>query len=387
MAPVTPSSAEELASILADAGTRHLRVQLTGHNSKRQMAGPLSPADIAVSTRNLRRVLQYERNDLTLSVEAGMPFSELQSLLAKNGQMIALDPPFWSEATVGGVVASNSSGPLRRRYGTARDLCIGMTFATLNGKLVKSGGMVVKNVAGLDLGKLMIGSFGTLAAITSINFRVHSLPSETSTYLFAFGTIERALERRDELMKSPLQPAAIDLLSPPASARVGRGSDYLLAVKAGGSKAIINRFTRDLPDGERIEGDQETRLWEKIREFAPDFLRRQPGGTVLRIGAPPSELGQMLRLVAGTCVCRAATGVSYAFLSSSEALGPVWRGAHEKGWTIAVEYAPNEVRETSELWQSPSCSPGSDSFVIMERMKAMFDPARLLNPLRLYGRL
>ncbi len=316
-----------------------------------------------------------------------MPFSELQDLLAKQGQMIALDPPFWKEATVGGIIASNSSGPLRRRYGTARDICIGMTFAKLDGKLVKSGGMVVKNVAGLDIGKLMIGSFGTLAAITSVNFRVHSLPTETSTYLFGFANVEKALEKRDQVMTSPLQPAAIDMLSPPASARLGRGSDYLLAVKAAGSKAVIDRFTRDLPDGERIEAEEEGRLWEKIREFAPDFLKRQPGGTVLRISAPPSELGQVLRLISGTCVCRAASGITYACLSSSQAMSPVWSGAQERGWTVTVEYAPNTVRENCKLWQSPSCVPGSDSFAIMERVKAMFDPARLLNPLRLYGRL
>src|ERR1700728_592130 len=187
---ITPSSAEDLARALEEAASNSQTIAVCGNNSKRLMAGPLLPADVTLSTAKLRRVLQYEPNDLTLSVEAGMPFSDVQKLLATHGQMIALDPPHSTEATMGGVVATNSSGPLRRAFGTARDLAIGMTFATLDGKLVKTGGMVVKNVAGLDIGKLMIGSFGTLAVMTSINFRVHALPRETRTFLFSCPDIE-----------------------------------------------------------------------------------------------------------------------------------------------------------------------------------------------------
>ena len=142
-----------------------------------------------INTGGLRRVLKYEPNDLTVSVEAGMPFADLQALLAKNRQMVALDPPFFAKATVGGVIATNSSGPMRRSYGTARDQVIGMKFATLAGKQVSSGGMVVKNVAGLDMGKLMIGSFGTLAVITSVNFRLHPMPEQTHTFVFSFNDV------------------------------------------------------------------------------------------------------------------------------------------------------------------------------------------------------
>src|ERR1700730_6921772 len=123
------------------------------------------------------RILQYEPRDLTISVEAGMRYADLSSVLAQNRQMIPLDPPFANNATIGGILAANSSGPRRRLYGTARDLVIGMKFATLEGKLIQSGGMVVKNVAGLDMGKIMIGSFGTLAALALVNFQ---LPPKTA---------------------------------------------------------------------------------------------------------------------------------------------------------------------------------------------------------------
>ena len=125
------------------------------------MAGPVSDAAVRISTTELKKVLSYEPQDLTVSVEAGLPWPEFAAILAANHQMVPLDPPFAAGATVGGVVAANSNGPRRRLYGTARDLVIGMKFATLEGKIVQSGGMVVKNVAGLDMAKLMIGSFGT----------------------------------------------------------------------------------------------------------------------------------------------------------------------------------------------------------------------------------
>src|SRR5204862_6920686 len=137
-----------------------------------------------------------------------------------------------------GVVSANCSGPRRRLYGTARDLVIGMTFATVEGKLVKSGGMVVKNVAGLDMGKLMIGSFGTLAAIAVVNFKLQPMPQVERLFLLSFDTADAAISARDEILKSVLQPAAIDLLNPPAAQVLG-WQGYTLAIQAGGNAAVI----------------------------------------------------------------------------------------------------------------------------------------------------
>src|SRR5439155_13686972 len=150
----------------------------------------------------LRRVLQYEPRDLTIGVEAGLGWREFTRLLAENRQMVPLDPPFADDATVGGVIAANSSGPRRRLYGTARDLVIGMRFATLEGKVAETGGMVVKNVAGLDMAKLMIGSFGTLAAIASVNFKLIPLPLEHRTFEMVFGTAAEAIAARVRILKS-----------------------------------------------------------------------------------------------------------------------------------------------------------------------------------------
>ena len=132
MQSVIPSLVRDLLTVLKDASAQQKTIEIAGNNSKRLMGGPIIPAEIKVNTGGLRRVLKYEPNDLTVSVEAGMPFADLQALLAKNRQMVALDPPFFAKATVGGVIATNSTGPMRRTYGTARDQVIGMKFATLD---------------------------------------------------------------------------------------------------------------------------------------------------------------------------------------------------------------------------------------------------------------
>ena len=165
------------------------------------MAGPVEAADATISTAAMTRVLQYEPADLTISVEAGMRWADLTALLAGNQQMIPLDPPFAGSATVGGVVAANTSGPRRRLYGTARDVIIGMKFATLEGKLVQSGGMVVKNVAGLDMAKLMIGSFGTLGGDRSGEFQAGSDPGRHANFRSCrHRTLEDAIATRDRIV-------------------------------------------------------------------------------------------------------------------------------------------------------------------------------------------
>ena len=350
------------------------------------MGGPALAADLCVCTAGLARIIDYEPNDLTICVEAGHSFSQLQEALARHGQMIALDPPFFGKATVGGVVASNSNGPMRRAFGTARDLVIGMKFAMLNGRIARVGGMVVKNVAGLDIGKLMIGSFGTLGVMTSINFRLHTLPEETNTFLYSYTDLEGALEKRDAVMRSPLRPLALDLLSPPAAARLG-ATGYVLAIRAGGSRLVMRRYERELSHCDRLTGADEEAWWMHLREFPADFVRRQPKGVVLRVGTTLSDMGALLRSVSGVFIARAAAGVTYVYLSSWQGVPSFWQSATKNHWSAAVEFAPDEDRSTKDLWLLRTMGKSDSSFAMMKKIKQMFDPNNLLNRSRLYGRL
>ena len=386
MTVLRPSSASDLAMILRDSAASSYKINVLGNDSKRLMAGPILLSDVNISTAALNDVLDYERNDLTISVGAGLSFAKLQELLRRNSQMIALDPPFIEEATVGGVLAANCSGPMRRGYGTARDLVIGMTFATLDGKLIKTGGMVVKNVAGLDMAKLLIGSFGTLAVITSVNFRVHSLPEATETFIFSTPKLEAALEKRNEILRSPLRPMAIDLISKSVAANVESG-EWLLAIRAGGTRAVLHRYGRELQQSTVLKSAEEAAFWKQISEFTPAFLNHNLSGVVLRIGTSLDDVGVLLKTLSSPCISRSASGVTYVYLSSWQTAATIWKAAKERNWSAVVEFAPDEIRSANELWLPPRSLSETNSFTMMERVKQMFDPSKLLNRSRLYGRI
>lgn len=363
-----PRTAEELAAQLAEANIAGRSIQIAGNFTKSRMAGPISKSDVIISTACLNRVLQYDPRDLTISVEAGMPYRELSRILAEQRQMVPLDPPFSDGATIGGVVAANTSGPRRRLFGTARDMVIGMTFATLEGKLIRTGGLVVKNVAGLDMGKLMIGSFGTLAAIAVLNFRVYPVSAGTRTFVERFNQIDAAIAARNRVLQSPLQPTAIDLVKTPA--------EYRLLIQAAGSPAVLDRYSRELQGAQALEGAEEEASWRSMREFTPEFLAQHENGAVVRTSCTLSEVGPVLDFLPAPAVARAGSGVCYGYFAEAEALRCPPAGKS------VVEYAPESFREANELWPQP----GND-FAMMKMIKQLFDPRGLLNRGRLYGRI
>lgn len=382
---LAPAAAGDLAEALGDAGKRGFDVTLAGASSKRLMAGPIARSFVRITTRALDRVLEYEPRDLTISVEAGVRWCELARLLAANRQTIPLDPPFSETATVGGVVASNSSGPRRRLWGAARDCVIGMRFATLEGKLVESGGMVVKNVAGLDMAKLMIGSFGTLAAIASVNFKLAPSPEREGSFLLRFPALEDAAAARDAVLRSVLEPAALDLLNPPAAADLLGGDGYLLAVEAAGNAATVERYRRELAALGPLEALEEPAagaFWRAVREFAPRRMEAAPGGAVVRISSSIQDVRAVLAAAPGQAVARAGSGVTCAAFDDAAEAAQWASRAHEWRSQAVVEFAPEECKPALDLWPSPG--PELDT---MRRVKTYFDPRDLLNRGRLYGRI
>ena len=239
---------------------------------------------------------------------------------------------------MGGIVAANTSGPRRRLYGSARDMVIGMTFATLKGKLINSGGMVVKNVAGLDMAKLMIGSFGTLAAIATVNFKVFPAPVGSRTFVMEFATAAEAFAERDRILSSVLQPSAIDIVNWP------RG--FRLLIRAGGNEAVLDRYARELPLA-RVEDDV---VWDEICEFPRRFVTANPGAKIVSMAMPTSKMREAAEKLDVPFIAR--SGIVYACFS---------RNAPE--------------------------APLASDFATMTKVKEMFDPERLLNRGRLHGRI
>ena len=339
MQTIRPESPPELAQVLHDLVTNRRAIRLGGSFSKDRLGGTIGVADAIVSTSAMTRLIEYEPRDLTISVEAGMKWNDLERTLAKHRQMIPLDPA-WPESTVGGVVAANLSGPRRRHYGTARDMIIGMKFATLEGKLIDSGGMVVKNVAGLDMAKLMVGSFGTLAAMAVVNFKVFPMPAESRTFVIEFPSGAEAFAERDRILRSVLQPMAIDIVNWP--------SGFRLLIEAGGNAAVIDRFARELPKARAADQN----IWEEIRAFTPRFLAEHPRGGVATIATKLTDMSEAMAKLTVPAIARAGSGVIYA------------------------HYPENSP---------PACWNGD--FATMEKIKTMFDPDRLLNRGRLHDRI
>jgi glycolate oxidase FAD binding subunit len=339
--PIRPETPAQLAEALHELAAEEQTIHLGGSFSKDRLGGCAASGGVTVSTSAMKRLLRYEPRDLTISVEAGMPWADLERTLVEHRQMLPLDPPWTNESTVGGVVAANLSGPRRRLYGTARDMIIGMTFATLAGKLVTSGGMVVKNVAGLDMAKLMIGSFGTLAAIAVVNFKVFPVPAASRTFVMEFATRAKAFAERDRILRSVLQPAAVDLVNWP--------SGFRLLVRAVGNDAVLQRYVRELRGASIVTGEEEFTLWESVREFTPQFLAEHPRGGVVAVSTTLTEMPAAAELNI-PFIARAGSGVLYAHYASDP----------------------------------PKVSIRGDS-AMMTRVKEMFDPERLLNPGRLYG--
>src|ERR1700760_2958348 len=207
---VAPSKTEEVAATVRQARQNRWPVTAVGGGTKQNWGYAVEPR-LLLEMRSLDQLREHTWQDMTCSVEAGCTWAALQAGLAQHGQFVALDPLWPDKATVGGIVATNDSGALRLRYGALRDLVIGMTIVLADGTIAHTGGKVVKNVAGYDLHKLMIGAFGTLGIVTSVNFRLHSLPQRVESFSISAPAAEPLGKLMLRLLHAQLTTIAIQL--------------------------------------------------------------------------------------------------------------------------------------------------------------------------------
>lgn len=383
---LAPSTIEELRAALLRCAEEQASIETRGAFSKASFGGPLRQATCRLQTCGLNRLLAYEPADLTVSVEAGMRYADLSRTLAENNQFLPLDPPFAEDATVGGILAANSSGSRRRRFGTARDMTIGMRFATLDGKIVSSGGMVVKNVTGLDMAKLMIGSFGTLAVIASANFKVFPMPESFASFVFR-GASASLLEVRKQILGGVLQPIAIDWLDAGAAQALGLGGSPALLAEAAGSPSVTRRFneafdTLAATHGVSLDGAPEG-LWQRVRECGPNWLNTHPDGALVRCSTVQTRLAELLDLAA-RCGCaaalRAGNATGLLMAPDTETAGRAIAELRQGGFRATLEAGPDTLKQGIQQWNA-----GGSELQLVQRIKADFDPLSLLNPSRLYG--
>ena len=207
---IEPASADDVAATLASASKQRMSVVIRGGGTKMDWGRTPASVDIVLSMKRLNALVAHEHADLTATMQAGARIDDINRTLARHGQWLPIESAF-DEATIGGAIATNDCGPLRHRYGTPRDLIIGVRLALTDGRLVKAGGNVVKNVAGYDLGKLISGSFGSLAAIVSATFKLTPLPGASSTLIATFSRADSLIAALAAITSSQLEASAIEI--------------------------------------------------------------------------------------------------------------------------------------------------------------------------------
>ena len=304
---VAPGSPEEIAAVLRLANARGVTVAPAGGGTE-QDPGSMR-ADVVIHTHRLIEIEHYDHGDLTVGVGAGTTVANLSSMVGEDNLMFAADPPLPERCTIGGLLATAAHGPLRHGYGTVRDFCIGVRFVTGDGRKAKGGGRVVKNVAGYDLMKLLIGSYGTLGIITSASFKLFPAPRQTSTFLAEFASAGEAIRYRDVILHSPLAPMCLELVSPGARKlmRPEMTSDaWVICMRAAGSDAVLARYRKELGSAitREVEGDSEQKMWRAIEDFPiSEQTKRFPQllhfMARYNVTAPLSEVESVINMVSG----------------------------------------------------------------------------------------
>jgi glycolate oxidase FAD binding subunit len=335
-----PTSAQEAAEVVRYAATEKLAVVPCGNRTKLDLGAPPLRYDIALDLSGLCEIAHYDPADLTLSADAGIPLAELNATLLQHNQFLPLLTPYYSATTIGGAIASGLDSPLRQFYGTARDFLLGAEFIDGTGAQVKSGGRVVKNVTGYDLHKLLIGSLGSLAVITRLNFRTFPAPLAGSCgFVASFPTHEAALALRRRIVESPLSPLTLDVFSPstarifatrsPLTPEVPVFSDeshdaresslplpgdwfhpqhWQLCAAFAGTPEVLHRYTRDLTrfahdanslGAHFLDDSARPSIWGRLREAIALFRESSRAASICRLSLLPGYQAHAITVLEG----------------------------------------------------------------------------------------
>jgi glycolate oxidase FAD binding subunit len=378
-----PSSAIELAELVAIANQDKSPLIVAGNSSKLDWGGMVKEAKSIVSSQKLDRLIAHAVGDLTVTVEAGIKFSSLQEILAIAGQFLPLDPAYPNISTIGGIIATADTGSLRHRYGGVRDLLLGISFVRADGKIAKAGGRVVKNVAGYDMMKLFTGSYGTLGILTEVTLRVYPLPANSATVILT-GAVEGLSKAAKILLASTLTPIAVDVLATAFSQQLEISNTPSLVVKFATIPASIAEQSEQLLaigkglglKGGMWQGAQEEQLWSGIQT---GIWGDAPIGCKLgvRSTAAVESVELLDRLSANTskAVIHLSSGIGACTLKDSSHIKPLRTHCEAAGGFLSVLQAPEDVKEKIDVW-----GYRGNAVPLMREIKQQFDPISILNP-------
>ncbi len=361
---VAPASVAELSAILVYANQHRIAVSPRGAGTRLGWGKPVN-APIVLHTSRLNALREHIWQDMTCTVEAGATWSSLQSALARHNQFVALDPLWPETATVGGIIATNDSGALRLKYGSLRDLILGMTIVLADGTIAKTGGKVVKNVAGYDLHKLMTGAFGTLGVLAEVTFRLHATPADIRSFTLSSTAVEPLGVLLLELTASQLSLHALQL-------RALTGS-FALDVALATLPSVLSVQTAQLEAIAARHSLTVARANESV--WAAREAVFATAAFVAKITMLPTDIARFSALVqqlGGTAVTQ-ATGIMTAALPSADAIGRLRQEAEvAKGHLTILQQAAGSAL--------PAWGPPPDTLPLMQQIKQRFDPHGILNP-------
>ncbi len=379
---IAPGTAQEVAQVLRYCNSAHLAIVPRGGGTKLWLGNRPQKADFILSTERLNRVIEHAFGDMTVTVESGCTINNLQRVLKEHGQRLAADPMQPQGATVGGLLATAESGTLRIRYGAIRDLVLGVEVALPDGSLIKAGGKVVKNVAGYDLTKLVIGSLGTLGVITRTVFRLHPIPAATATYSTTLPTSAEAGKLVLAVLDSHLVFTGLQV-------RAQRADQIAVDVRFEGIPESLQDQCVKLGQIAAVQPSSDE-VWlarQKLFVEASSSL-------IAKCSVLPAQIASLCDAifrqaeragVAATLVAQ-GTGVAEVRLDASApepllaALNALREELYRLQGTLIVEQCPISLKQQLDVWGTIK-----DVLPLMQRIKDKFDPGRTLNPGRFVG--
>jgi len=406
-AVVSPGSVEEVSKLLAYASTEKLAVVPRGNGTKMAQGGVPRKLDVVLSVLRINRITEHDVPNLSLSVEAGITLSAVQEKLAGTGKgsFLPLDPPYTEKATIGGIIATNGSGPRRYIYSTARDLLLGLKVVSPNGDIVAFGGKTVKNVSGYDMTKLMIGSWGALGVITEITTKLLPLPEASATLLVSFENLARAGSLTKKVLHSALLPSAMELMDGKAAGQLGEKGKYLVAFNLEGVGEAVERQVAEIGemgkkegaiDTKILKGQEERTFWIRVRDFA--LATKAP--VILKSNFVISKQTEILGNyenwaqaagIGSAFIGHAGSGILTTYILENgvaktdplvDLIDKFTAEAVKQDGNLVVESCPSELKAKISVWGRPRTD-----YVVMRRLKEKVDPVGVLNPGRFVGGL
>ena len=405
-AVVLPGSVREVQDVLRFALEKGLSVMPAGAGTKLGIGNLPQKVDVILATTRLNSVVEYEPADLTVTVEAGIRLAALQAELAQHRQFLPLNPPYAGRCTLGGIVATNTSGSFRLRHGTARNQVLGMQVVHANGTVVKSGGKVVKNVAGYDLNKLYIGAFGTLGIITEITLKLAPIPTQQAILTTQFQSIQNAVDTGFSIVGSQTLPMFVNLFVNSELGSKGNSATRIekkptLVVGFGGdSDTVAWQLARCQEIMEQnsamgvtsIEGELQQRLQDTMQKF-PE-VNETSDRIIVKVNLKRTDIAKFAEKIpeeTGKIMALLGSGVLYLaipidsvndFQLLADTLTQLRQRAMEAQGNLTIEVAPPELKRHIDVWGSVG-----STLRLMKQIKAKFDTDGLLNPGRFVSSL